>query len=651
MTEQPSDNVVDIEAARRAAEQSKATHAAESREAKEARRAAEREAAREAVAGIGAEYAGWLDGQRAGLPEDLRQVPGWSYRFARAYGAPWIDVTSASATEDGVRQFFATSSPHPSGINGDLFVFGGRLVAYQPTGGHLSSERVLTQVTPGLAARLLLERAVTVKLAELSEEALFDPAIVAQVVSDPDFVRWNSPTGEPGTTYWKRAVPSPAMVQPYLESPALPGVRTLRELVRRPAVDWAGRDVAVNGYDPASGLLVDVPADEVALHPALTDAPVPAAQVQDAACRLWGLFESFTWKGQADYANWLAAAVTAVGRRAFAQNPGRFLPVPGLLITAGAPDSGKSTLTDVIARLYGAAEVRYTGDDDEFRKAILGAVATHPDAKVVTLNNVPNGTRLRGAPLDALITDPVISGRELGKTRSLSFANTAQVVANGNRLSLGDDSVTRFIVTELDPPTTAQKAAPRAVADMPSAVQLPEFQAGVLALLRTMVIGWTQAGRPEGDAKAIRGTFAEWARKVAGLLDLAGVPGFLDNLDVMRDRDTDPDAEFVSALWRVFGADDFTAKDVLARCREGEGAAAGLAMGGRDPARTEALADLADTVPKPRYGGLLNAQSVGIALRRVLDKPARVGERREVLLGAATSARNQKVWRLSARDV
>lgn len=654
-TAETPDNVValsQIAAARQGAEADKAAHRAEAKAAGEAEKRERRDAVHAAIGDSAAARETWRREQLGKLPEDPRDVPGWSYDFARVYGWPALHVESASSVAKDVPAFFAAASRHASGVGGSVYVYGGRLVAYLGTGGNLSADKRLAEVNADLAVNLATEQALTYVVQQLDDKALLSPDIVRAIESSPDFVRWDGDGTESGR-YLRRVVPSPALFKPYLADPSYPGVRTLRELVRRPAVDWNGCDVVANGYDAGSGLLVDVPAGE--LHPEMPPHVTPE-QVRQASARLWELFGSFTWKGSADYANWLASAVTAVGRRAFSGTPDRFLPVPGLLVNAGGPDSGKSVLTSVIGNLYGAAKIKYAADADEFAKAVLGAFASHADAKVLVMDNVANGTRLHNATLDRLITEPVVSDRELGKSRILRFPNTMQLIANGNNLTVAEDSASRFVLAELVPPTSAQKAAPRAVADMSSEVMRPEFQAQVLGLLRVLVLGWVHAGQPEGDAKGIRGTFAEWARKAAGVLDLAGVPGFLDNLDAMTERETDPGSEFLAALWGVFGEAGFRARDVMPKYRLGaqlvasDGVAGGTPFGGQaaGAAEREALMALAEVAPRPRSGGEPNAKTLGWALRPLIGKPAPLGDGTEVLL-ATHKVHNQQVWTLQRR--
>ena len=55
-----------------------------------------------------------------------------------------------------------------------------------------------------------------------------------------------------------------------------------------------------------------------------------------------------------------------------------------------------------------------------------------------------------------------------------------------------------------------------------------EHRAEILGELAGMVVSWNQAGRPPGDRQH---RCSEWARTVGGILQVAGLPEFLANLE------------------------------------------------------------------------------------------------------------------------
>jgi hypothetical protein len=567
----PPDNVVALTAlanARQGAERDKAAYTVTSQAQKDAEKLAQREAAREHITATAGAYEAQRHGDLANLPPDPRSVPGWQYGFARVYGWPRIHVESATSLADELPLLFAAGSAHLSGVGGSVFVHDGRLVSYLGTGGHLSTDKRLTDVSPDLAAKIAADQALCYVVVRLEPQAMMNPDMIDTVAADPDFLGWE---GEPGGgAYRKRVAPGSALFRPYLADTRYPGVRTLRELVRRPVLDWAGRVVAAPGYDPVSGLLVDTTEGEVPY-------PVPEApgqpMVQAAAAELGKLFGDFPWRDNASYANWLAMALSVVGRRAFAGEAGRFLAVPGLVIRAGAADAGKSTLSRMLGNLHGHAEVAWPRDskrsggdaEAELEKRVITAYLERPDAPVMLIDNIANAVLVESEMLAKAVLSPMITGRKLRSSESINVPNHMLVVLNGNQIKLTADLTSRYMLVELDNPTPAQRRAPKYRPNLPSEVDSPEFQLLVLALLQTIVRGWVTAGRPGAAYPAgVRDNFTPWARQLSGVLAYAGVAGFLANWEELAEQDEDPALPLMASLRDLFPAGAaFTAADLV----------------------------------------------------------------------------------------
>jgi hypothetical protein len=74
--------------------------------------------------------------------------------------------------------------------------------------------------------------------------------------------------------------------------------------------------------------------------------------------------------------------------------------------------------------------------------------------------------------------------------------------------------------------------------------------AGCLTLCRA----WIAAGRPRGQRSI--GSYESWAQTLGGVLEVAGIEGFLGNLDEMIEASDSEGAvwrRFVSAWWNRFG--------------------------------------------------------------------------------------------------
>lgn len=92
----------------------------------------------------------------------------------------------------------------------------------------------------------------------------------------------------------------------------------------------------------------------------------------------------------------------------------------------------------------------------------------------------------------------------------------------------------------------------------------------LLAAILTLARAWFIAGSPQPSTPLL-GSFEEWCRIVGGILEFAGISGFLGNLDELY-RQSDPTVPaweaFLSELFRRMPRPGFKVADAVARLRE-----------------------------------------------------------------------------------
>ena len=221
-------------------------------------------------------------------------------------------------------------------------------------------------------------------------------------------------------------------------------------------------------------------------------------------------------------------------------------PCPLYLINAPSRGTGKGLLASmaaVVALGEPAHVMVLTANEEEIDKRLTSILlAGHP---LVLIDNV---TALRSSSLAAALTATGWQGRLLGKSRMVRVRNDATWVATGNNPALSDEITRRTVEIRLD-----------------AGVECPEERTGFLhpQLLawatkrRTRLVGaclsiigvWVDAGMPLGGG--VLGGFEPWAGPMSGILDAAGVPGFLGNRDQLRHR---VDREMVRPVRRLVGA-------------------------------------------------------------------------------------------------
>ncbi len=231
--------------------------------------------------------------------------------------------------------------------------------------------------------------------------------------------------------------------------------------------------------------------------------------------------------------------------------------------------TGKSLLADVLAGA-GVALGRRTprmapaNSEEEWRKRITSALMTAPT--VVLIDNVQS--ELDSAALANALTAIEYEDRLLGGNRLVSLPVQCAWVVTGNAVRTSREIARRSVVIKLD----ARTDQPWFRADFRhpdllgwSAQQRENLVAAVL----TLIEAWRAAGLPR--AKTALGNYEEWARVVGGILDVAGIPGFLSNLfgsQAEIDQETLAWREFVDVWWTKYESAEISASQLETLAKE-----------------------------------------------------------------------------------
>ena len=171
-------------------------------------------------------------------------------------------------------------------------------------------------------------------------------------------------------------------------------------------------------------------------------------------------------------------------------------------------------------------------DDEEWRKRITATLRESPAA--VLIDNLRR--KLDTAALSAAITAPdTWADRLLGTSETVHLPVRCAWIATGNNPALSDEMARRAVRIRLDarveqPHLREPKAFKHADLSGWAAAHRHELVWAALVLGRA----WVAAGRPPGQRTI--GSFESWARVVGGVLETAGIPGFLGNLQELYER-------------------------------------------------------------------------------------------------------------------
>jgi hypothetical protein len=246
-------------------------------------------------------------------------------------------------------------------------------------------------------------------------------------------------TYSPKMQMWVPAPPHPQLVGSLLDAAEWSGIRPIVGVTESPVVRPDGTLRQEAGYDAATGYLY-VPACD---YPAVADNPTRDDAVA-ALGELQAVFRDFPYVEPAHAAAPLAAILTVLARPAIAGS------VPAFLFDASTRGSGKTLQADAVALVATGRTARrqnFPEDDDELAKVLSSyAIACAP---LALLDNVtrPFG----GGPLDMVITArDSIAFRALGRNEILELPWRTVIMASGNNLSLGEDTIRRVLVARIE---------------------------------------------------------------------------------------------------------------------------------------------------------------------------------------------------------
>lgn len=160
--------------------------------------------------------------------------------------------------------------------------------------------------------------------------------------------------------------------------------------------------------------------------------------------------------------------------------------------------------------------------------------------QVVFLDNLDG--RVDAPALCAALTSTQWEDRMLGASTIVAAPNRATWVATANNLEMSVDLARRSIRCRLN------RRVERPWDYVPRRPRIREWtienRRPLVEALLTLCAAWVAAGMPRGEA--VLGSYEDWAATVGGIIQHAGVTGFLDNA-----RDGQDLADPVHAEWRV----------------------------------------------------------------------------------------------------
>lgn len=361
-----------------------------------------------------------------------------------------------------------------------------------------------------------------------------------------------------------RPVPTPPpkyVVRDVLATPD-PQLPVLTRIVESPVFASDGSLLTDPGYHAKSRTYYSpAPGFEI---PAISDNPTEDERQQAAELLTDELLGDFPFTSESEKAHAVALLLLPLARDLIRG------PTPLHLIEKPTPGTGATLMVDALihpATGHPVSAMTEGRDDDEWRKRIYAKLRSGPVAFL--LDNIRR--RLESSALASAITAwPEWEDRLLGKSESIRVPVRCVWIATGNNPAVSSEMARRIVRIRLD-----------AKVDRPwlrtgfrhddlrgwAKANRPRLVWAALTLIRT----WIAEGRPEGQCTI--GMFESWAKVMGGILDVADIPGFLQNINEFYDE-SDADGQawraFVAAWWDQFATKEKTVADLFPVATNGD---------------------------------------------------------------------------------
>jgi hypothetical protein len=402
-----------------------------------------------------------------------------------------------------------------------------------------------------------------------------------------------------GIITWKRATeeseyddfPPHALLSSFPARGEWSGIPPLRSVVSYPSYGPGWQLIAGQGYHAGTGIYCDLNGLAV---PTVAECPGPGDVAEAKRLLLGELLYDFPFRDDASLANALAMLILPVVRDAIEG------PTPLGVIDAPTEGTGKSLLAEVIGLItVGDLPEALSPDVDnaEWNKTLLAVLME--SQPIVYLDNA--NQRLDSASLASALTAKWKRGRVLGETRmARARVNVSWLLTSNNfkcSREIGRRSYWARIDAGVETPSTREGFKHPRLLEW-----VRENRPRLLWAVLTLVANWRARGAKPGAATL--GKFEEWAGVLGGILEAAGISGFLANADEFRRRCPDQVNEvaaFVGAWHEKFQGEPKIAGELyFVAMVTLEGVLDAPTEGGAEAA-TGPLPGLA---PRPRGGGL-----------------------------------------------
>ncbi|MCC6694859.1 MAG: hypothetical protein IT365_04420 [Candidatus Hydrogenedentes bacterium] len=309
--------------------------------------------------------------------------------------------------------------------------------------------------------------------------------------------------------------------------------------------------------------------------------PCPRLDPAEARSLLLESVCDFPFADDAGRAHAIALMVLPFIRRAIGAGS-----TPLHVIESASPGSGKGRLADLVSVIATGEPCKpttmgasYSENAKKLTSLLLAGTAASP---IILLDNVPQDRTLDDATLAAFLTTTRPTDRLLGGNQMAVLQNQAVWILTANNLRCSTELSRRSIWIRIDPKTERPWLRKDFVhGDLLSWAR--EHRRRLVQACMSLVRTWIEEGSPRWHGAPL-GSFEYWSSVLGGILDVAGIPAFLENAIstcTEADVETEEWRALASLWWERFGRAPVKASDLLEPCLNGELLAEIVGFGGR----------------------------------------------------------------------
>ncbi|HKQ04139.1 MAG TPA: hypothetical protein VJ464_03335 [Blastocatellia bacterium] len=342
--------------------------------------------------------------------------------------------------------------------------------------------------------------------------------------------------GNKGAVEWEDAKPPIDVVKDLLATPTYP-LPAITRITQVPVFASNGELQTEAGYH-ATAKVYYSPANEFVI----ADVPKNPSSEDIAKARsliIDDLLCDFPFVSDADRAHAVGLFLLPFARDLIVDA------TPCHLIEAPTPGSGKSLLADValrpaVGRNIGV--VTQARDGDEWRKRLTARFKELRE--VILIDNVT--TTLDSGELASALTALNWEDRILGRTETASLPVRCVWVCTANNPMMSTEIARRCIRIRLDTGIDRPWIAEKGYKHPDLRKWVDEHRIELVWAALVLIQAWLVADRPKPQCKLL-GSYEEWTRTIGGILENAGIKGFLTNLDEFYEA-----ADIEGAIWKDF---------------------------------------------------------------------------------------------------